>query len=99
METVATIGLDLAKNVFQTHGVDAAGKVVRRRKLRRAEVAGFFAALPPALVGIEACGGAHFWARELGRLGHRVRLMPPGYVSCASAPSLGSTGRRNTCLR
>jgi transposase len=80
METVTTIGLDLAKDVFQVHGVDAAGAVVLRRKLRRGGVQGFFAALPPAVVGMEACGGAHFWARELGRLGHEVRLMPPSYV-------------------
>jgi transposase len=80
METVTTIGLDLAKDVFQVHGVDAAGAVVLRRKLRRGGVQGFFAALPPAVVGVEACGGAHFWARELGRLGHEVRLMPPSYV-------------------
>ena len=80
MEAVTTIGLDLAKNVFQAHGIDAAGKVVLRRKLRRGEVLDFFAALPPATVGMEACGGAHYWARELGRLGHAVRLMPPAYV-------------------
>jgi transposase len=80
MEKVTTIGLDLAKNLFQVHGVDAAGKVVLRRKLRRGEVLDFFAALPPAVVGMEACGGAHYWARELGRLGHMVRLMPPSYV-------------------
>ncbi len=66
--------------MFQAHGIDAAGKVVLRRKLRRGEVLDFFAALPPATVGMEACGGAHYWARELGRLGHAVRLMPPTYV-------------------
>lgn len=75
-----TIGLDLAKNVFQVHGVDAGGEVVLRRKLRRAEVEDFFKALPPATVGMEACGGAHYWARELSKLGHAVRLMPPAYV-------------------
>lgn len=80
METVTTIGLDLAKNVFQVHAVDAAGKVVLRRKLRRGDVVDFFAKLPPATIGMEACGGAHFWARELGKLGHTVRLMPPSYV-------------------
>jgi transposase len=80
MEEITTIGLDLAKNVFQVHGVDATGRVVLRRKLRRAEVLDFFVTLPPATVGMEACGGAHFWARELGRLGHEVRLMPPAYV-------------------
>ena len=80
MEHATTIGLDLAKSVFQVHGIDAAGGVVLRRKLRRPELLEFFAALPPALVGMEACGGAHYWARELTRLGHTVRLMPPAYV-------------------
>ena len=75
-----TIGLDLAKNVFQVHGVDEADRTVVRKKLRRAEVLTFFGSLPPALVGIEACGGAHHWARELSKLGHDVRLMPPAYV-------------------
>lgn len=78
--SVTTIGLDLAKSVFQVHGVDATGKVVVRRKLRRCEVTRFFANLSPCLVGIEACGSAHFWARELKRLGHDVKLMPPQYV-------------------
>jgi transposase len=80
MEKATTIGLDLAKSVFQVHGIDAAGGVVVRRKLRRPELLAFFAALPSALVGMEACGGAHYWARELTRLGHTVRLMPPAYV-------------------
>jgi transposase len=80
MERVTTVGLDLAKNLFQVHAVDAAGKVVLRRKLRRCDVVDFFAKLPPATIGMEACGGAHFWARELGKLGHTVRLMPPSYV-------------------
>ncbi|WP_165982683.1 IS110 family RNA-guided transposase [Dankookia rubra] len=80
MERATTIGLDLAKSVFQVHGIDAAGGIVLRRKLRRPELLEFFAALPPALVGIEACGGAYYWARELTRLGHTVRLMPPAYV-------------------
>ena len=75
-----TIGLDLAKRVFQVHGVDAAGGVVARKALRRAQVLPFFAKLPPCLVGIEACGTSHHWARELIRLGHEVRLMPPAYV-------------------
>ncbi len=77
---VATIGLDLAKHVFQVHGVDAAGKVVLRRRLRRVQVVEFFAALPPCLVGMEACGTAHHWARVIRSLGHEVRLMPPQYV-------------------
>jgi transposase len=77
---VATIGLDLAKHVFQVHGVDASGNVVLRRRLRRREVTSFFAALRPCLVGMEACATAHFWARELRALGHEVRLMPAQYV-------------------
>ncbi len=77
---ITTIGLDLAKRVFQVHGVDAAGQVVVRRSLRRAQMLGFFAKLPPCLVGIEACGTSHYWARELMKLGHEVRLMPPAYV-------------------
>src|ERR1700704_881386 len=80
MEQITTIGLDLAKNVFQVHGIDPAGKVLVRKQLRRAEVPGFFAALPPCLVGMEACGTSHHWARELTGLGHEVRLMPPAYV-------------------
>jgi transposase len=75
-----TIGLDLAKAVFQVHGVDSSGKVVVSRRLRRDAVLAFFAPLPPCLVGMEACAGAHFWAREITRLGHTVRLMPPQYV-------------------
>jgi transposase len=74
------IGLDLAKNVFQIHGVDASGDVVLRRQLRRGAVEKFFAQLPPCTVGVEACGSAHHWARVIGRHGHQVRLMPPAYV-------------------
>src|ERR1700753_2266124 len=77
---VNTIGLDLAKNVFQVHGLDAVGDVVVRRALRRAQLLPFFAKLSPCLVGIEACGTSHHWARELTKLGHEVRLMPPAYV-------------------
>jgi transposase len=77
---VTTIGLDLAKRVFQVHGVDAAGKVVLRRKLQRSEMAGFFADLSPCLVGIEACATAHHWGRLIGKAGHEVRLIPPAYV-------------------
>ena len=79
METT-TIGIDLAKSVFQVHGVDAVGAVTIRKKLRRSEVLKFFVSLEPCLVGMEACATAHFWARELSRLGHEVRLMPPSYV-------------------
>src|SRR5271167_4836943 len=77
---VITIGLDLAKNVFQVHGVDAAGTVVIRKALRRAHVLPFFAELPPCLIGAEACSSANYWARELMKLGHTVKLMPPSYV-------------------
>ena len=77
---ISTIGLDLAKSVFQVHGVDTTGQVVVRKSLRRAQMLPFFAKLPPCLVGIEACGTSHYWARELIRLGHEVRLMPPAYV-------------------
>lgn len=77
---ITTIGLDLAKNVFQAHGVDAEGTVVLRRKLKRSDLISFFESIPPVLIGMEACGGAHFWARELAALGHEVRLMPPAYV-------------------
>jgi transposase len=80
MAEMRTIGLDLAKNVFQVHGVDAEGKVLVRRRLRRAEVLEFFAGVKPCLVGMEACATAHHWAREIARLGHEVRLMPPAYV-------------------
>jgi transposase len=77
---VSTIGLDLAKNVFQVHGVDAAGKTVITRQLRRGQVIEFFGKLPPCLVGMEACASAHHWARELAKLGHTVRLMPASIV-------------------
>jgi len=80
MPTITTVGLDLAKKVFQVHGVDAEGKVVVARKLRRKEVLAFFAKLAPCLVGMEACGSAHYWAREIAKLGHSVKLMPPKYV-------------------
>src|SRR6202011_3990933 len=80
METITTIGLDIAKSVFQVHGVDAQGKVIVRRQLKRRYVLAFFQKLPPCLVGIEACASAHYWARELQALGHTVRLMPPAYV-------------------
>ena len=73
---ISTIGLDIAKNVFQVHGIDAAEKVVVRKRLRRRQVLEFFKALPQCLIGIEACATAHYWARELTKLGHRVRLMP-----------------------
>jgi transposase len=73
---ITTIGLDIAKNVFQLHGIDAKEKVVVRRQLRRGQVIAFFKTLPPCLIGMEACATAHYWARELRKLGHEVRLMP-----------------------
>jgi transposase len=83
--TITTIGLDLAKHWFQVHGVAASGQVVVRRKLRRGEVLAFFQSLPPCLVGMEACATAHHWARELTKLGHTVKLMPPAYEGLRQA--------------
>ena len=80
MTRITTIGVDLAKNVFQVHAIDDRGRVVVARQLRRAQVVAFFEKLAPCLVGMEACGSAHHWAREIGKLGHTVKLMPPKYV-------------------
>jgi transposase len=80
MQAITTVGLDIAKSVFQVHGVDSAGQVVIRRQLKRRYVLAFFQKLPPCLVGIEACASSHHWSRELKALGHTVRLMPPAYV-------------------
>src|SRR5262252_7403942 len=80
MGEVSTIGLDIAKSVFQVHGVDVDGTVVIRRRIGRAKVLEFFASLPSCLIGIEACPTAHHWSRRLQALGHTVRLMPPSYV-------------------
>ncbi len=80
MGDVSTIGLDIAKSVFQVHGVDGAGAVVLRKRIGRSKVLEFFAGLPPCLIGIEACPSAHYWSRELQALGHTVKLMPPSYV-------------------
>jgi transposase len=77
---VATIGLDIAKHIFQVHGADAEGHPLLRRRLRRSQVAGFFANLPPCVVGMEACCGAHYWSRVIGRFGHTVRLIAPQFV-------------------
>ncbi len=95
MDAAAIIGLDLAKNLFQVHGVAADGGVVVRRQLRRAQMLPFFASLPPCLVGMEACASAHHWARELMALGHEVRLMPPAYVK-AYVKRGKKNDRRNT---
>ena len=80
MQAITTIGLDIAKSVFQVHGVDAGGNVVLRRQLKRRYVLAFFQKLPPCLIGIEACASSHYWSRELQALGHKVRLIPPAYV-------------------
>ena len=77
---ISTLGIDIAKNVFQVHGVDAAEKVVLKKQLRRGQVLEFVGKLPPCLIGMEACATSHHWAREFRRLGHDVQLMPPGYV-------------------
>jgi len=80
MQAVTTIGLDIAKSVFQVHGVDCNGQVVIRRQLKRRYVLAFFEKLAPCLIGIEACASSHHWSRQLLALGHDVRLMPPRYV-------------------
>jgi len=113
MQAITTIGLDIAKSVFQVHGVDEEGNVVFRRQLKRRYVLSFFQKLPPCLVGIEACATSHYWSRELQALGHKVRLMPPAYVKpyvkrptalvwFLSSPHprhtmLGHSGRPNYC--
>src|SRR5665811_1771567 len=80
MQEITTIGLDIAKSVFQVHGIGASGAVIVRRQLRRSQVLPFFRKPPGCVIGIEACATAHHWARELEKLGHEVRLMPPRYV-------------------
>ena len=77
---ITTIGIDLAKEMFQIHGVDTHGKAVLRKQLRRSEMAKFFATMEPCLIGLEACGSAHHWARKLGEYGHSVKLMAPQFV-------------------
>ena len=102
MQTITTIGLDIAKSVFQIHGVGADGQVVIRRQVKRRYVLAFFSKLPPCLVGIEACASSHHWSRELKALGHTVRLMPPAYVKpisdrrrgIASSRRLGSISKQ-----
>ena len=80
MSEIITVGLDLAKNVFQVHGADGTGRAVLRKRLRRAKVLEFFSQLPSCFVAMGACDGAHFWGREIGKLGHDVLLIPPAYV-------------------
>jgi transposase len=96
MQTITTIGLDIAKSVFQVHGVDAQVKAVIRRQLKRRAVLAFFEKLPPCLIGIEACASSHHWSRELKALGHTVRLMPPAYVKPSSGRrTMPQTPRRS----
>jgi hypothetical protein len=97
--SAAFIGLDLAKSVFQVHGVDAQGKVVVTKRLRRDAVLAFFANLAPCVVGMEACAGSHFWAREITRLGHTVRLMAPQYVKPYTQAPEERPGRCRSDLR
>ena len=80
MEQATTIGLDIAKHVFQVHGADGAGHVLFRKRITRVKLLGFLAAQAPCVVAMEACAGAHYWAREIGKLGHHVRLIAPAYV-------------------
>src|SRR3954471_18742001 len=80
MNQVSTVGLDLAKYIFQLHGADSAGAVVFRQKLRRGQLLAFLATLPPCTVAMEACGSAHYWGREIAKLGHTVKLIAPAYV-------------------
>src|SRR5262245_16105238 len=107
MGEVITIGIDIAKLVFQVHGVDADGTVVIRRRVGRSRVFEFFADLPPCRVGLEACATAHQWARELAKLGHDTRLMPPTYVKAyvkrgkndaADAAAICEASRGHRCV-
>jgi transposase len=99
MQAITTIGLDIAKSVFQVHGVDAGGQLVIRRQLKRRHVLTFFQKLPPCLVGIEACASSHHWSRELQALGHAVRLMPPAeLVPPVGEKSAGRPERPNAIL-
>ena len=97
MQAVTTIGLDIAKSVFQIHGVDAAGNVIVRRQLKRRYVLPFFQRLPPCLIGIEACASSHHWSRELQALGQTVRLMPPAYVTYVKRHKNDATDAEAIC--
>src|ERR671911_2175564 len=105
MNQVSTVGLDLAKHIFQLHGADSAGAVVFRKKLRRGQLLAFRATLPPCTVALEACGSAHYWGHEIIKLGHTVRLIPPAYVKpfvkhhkndMADAEAIGEAAQRPT---
>ena len=91
MNEITTVGLDLAKNIFRVHGVDATGAAVLRKRVRRSQVLAFFGHMPRCVAGMEACETAHYWARELKTLNHEVRLMPPQYVKAYV--------KRNKCQR
>ena len=96
---ITTVGIDLAKNFFQVHGVDEHCKVVLRKQLRRDQMAVFFANLPPCLIGMEACGSAHHWARKLQGMGHKVRLMAPPVRQAVCQDQQERCGRRRGNLR
>ena len=102
MDKITTIGLDIAKNVFQLHCVDEGGQVVLRRSLRRGQMLTFFGTVPPCLIGMEACATAHHWSRALTALGHEVRLIPPAYVKPylkICSPDHNFTNRQVTIMR
>jgi len=99
MGQTTTIGLDIAKHIFQAHGADAGGHVVFRKRLRREKLLEFFAAQPSCMVAMEACAGAHHWAREIGALGHTVRLIHPAYVKPFVKRQKNERGRRGGDLR
>ena len=99
LSSVTTVGLDLAKHVFQVHCVDASGRVVVAKSVRRNKLLEFFASLPSSLVGLEACGSAHHWARELVKLGHDARLMPPAYVKAYVRRQKNDAAERGSDLR
>jgi transposase len=99
MGEVSTIGLDIAKLVFQAHGADAAGAVLFRKTLSRGRLLAFFAAQPACVVAMEACAGAHHWGRELEKLGHTVRLIPPAYVKPFVKRQMRPTPRRSARRR
>jgi transposase len=99
MGEVSTIGLDIAKSVFQVHGVDGSGAVLMRKRVSRSKMLKFFGGLSPCLVGIEACPSAHYWSRELQALGHVVKLMPPGYVKAISSAARTTPTMRRRSAR
>src|ERR1035437_8481829 len=96
---ITTIGIDLAKNVMQIHGVDGRGKTVLKRQLKRAQMGAYFANLEPCLIGMEACGSAHHWARKLEKLGHTVRLMAPQFVKPYVKTNKNDAADADTYLR